>query len=98
MAEKKASDIFISAGSPISIKINGTLAGQPAGDGRRDDQEDLLRDAHASADRDFEKEQELNFAKPMPGLGNFRVNMFWQKGSPSVVIRYITGTSPRSTR
>ena len=25
MAEKKASDIFISAGSPISIKINGTI-------------------------------------------------------------------------
>src|SRR3954470_22219250 len=25
MAEKKASDIFISSGSPISIKINGTI-------------------------------------------------------------------------
>ena len=25
MAEKKASDIFISAGSPISIKIQGTI-------------------------------------------------------------------------
>ena len=30
----------------------------------------------------------------MPGLGNFRVNMFWQKGAVSVVIRFVTGDIP----
>ncbi len=43
----------------------------------------------------FEKDQELNFSKPMPGLGNFRVNMFWQKGTVGCVIRYITADIPK---
>ena len=43
----------------------------------------------------FEKEQELNFSKPMAGLGNFRVNFFWQKGAVSCVIRFITSDIPK---
>jgi len=43
----------------------------------------------------FERDQELNFSKPMQGLGNFRVNMFWQKGSVGCVIRYITADIPK---
>ena len=31
----------------------------------------------------------------MPGLGNFRVNMFWQKGAVSTVIRFITTDIPK---
>jgi twitching motility protein PilU len=43
----------------------------------------------------FERDLELNFSKPMAGLGNFRVNCFWQKGSTSCVIRYITSDIPK---
>jgi twitching motility protein PilU len=43
----------------------------------------------------YENEQELNFSKPMAGLGNFRVNVFWQKGSTACVIRYITSDIPK---
>ncbi len=32
----------------------------------------------------------------MPGLGNFRVNFFWQKGAVSGVIRYITSDIPKT--
>ena len=91
MAEKKASDIFISAGSPICIKITGTI--MPVNPQIMDGETckkiiyEMLTEHQAEV---FSKEQELNFSKPMPGLGNFRVNCFWQKGTAALVIRYIT--------
>ena len=96
MAEKKASDIFISAGSPISIKISGTI--MPVNPQAMDAEMtkkviyEMLKPAQIET---FEKTQELNFSKPMPGLGNFRVNCFWQKGSCSCVIRFITSDIPK---
>jgi twitching motility protein PilU len=96
MAEKKASDIFISAGSPISIKIQGNLV--PVNPQPMDAEQtkkicyEMLTPLQIET---FEKDQELNFSKPMAGLGNFRVNVFWQKGSVSCVIRYITADIPQ---
>src|SRR5215212_4827666 len=96
MAEKKASDIFISAGSPISIKISGTI--MPVNPQPMDAEMtkkvvyEMLTPRQVEL---FEKDQELNFSKPMSGLGNFRVNCFWQKGSVSCVIRYITSNIPK---
>ncbi|QJR09949.1 Twitching mobility protein [Usitatibacter rugosus] len=95
MSEKKASDIFISAGSPLSIKINGTI--MPVNPAPMDGEQckkiayEMLTPRQIET---FEKDRELNFAKPMPGIGNFRVNMFWQKGAVSVVIRFVTGDIP----
>jgi len=95
MSEKKASDIFISAGSPLSIKINGTI--MPVNPAPMDAEQtkkiayEMLSPRQIEA---FEKDREMNFAKPMPGIGNFRVNMFWQKGAVSVVIRFVTGDIP----
>jgi len=96
MAEKKASDIFISAGSPICIKITGTIV--PVNPQPMDAEQckkiiyEMLTPAQIAT---FEKDQELNFSKPMAGLGNFRVNCFWQKGSAALVIRYITSNIPK---
>jgi twitching motility protein PilU len=96
MAEKKASDIFISAGSPISIKIMGTI--MPVNPQPMDAEMtkkviyEMLTPAQIET---FEKTQELNFSKPMVGLGNFRVNCFWQKGAASCVIRFITAEIPK---
>ncbi|HSW84179.1 MAG TPA: PilT/PilU family type 4a pilus ATPase [Usitatibacter sp.] len=96
MAEKKASDIFISAGSPISIKINGTI--MPVNPAPMDAEQtkkiiyEMLTPAQIKT---FEETQELNFSKPIAGLGNFRVNCFWQKGSAGLVVRYVTATIPK---
>jgi twitching motility protein PilU len=96
MAEKKASDLFISAGSPICIKITGTI--MPINPQVMDGENtkkiiyEMLNEAQAAT---LTKEQELNFSKPMPGLGNFRVNCFWQKGTCGLVIRYITSDIPK---
>ena len=96
MAEKKASDIFISAGSPITIKIQGnpTPVNPQAMDAEQTKKicYEMLTPSQIAT---LEKDLELNFSKPMAGLGNFRVNMFWQKGSVACVIRYITSDIPK---
>ncbi|HQZ44612.1 MAG TPA: PilT/PilU family type 4a pilus ATPase [Usitatibacteraceae bacterium] len=96
MAEKKASDIFFSAGSPIMIKIQGVM--MPVNPQVMDAEQtkkviyEMLTPAHIAT---LEKDLELNLSKPMPGLGNFRVNVFWQKGSIACVIRFITSEIPK---
>jgi twitching motility protein PilU len=96
MAEKKASDIFISAGSPISIKITGTI--MPVNPQVMDAEAckkviyEMLTPQQIET---LERDQELNFSKPMAGLGNFRVNVFWQKGACSMVVRYISSDIPK---
>jgi twitching motility protein PilU len=96
MAEKKASDIFISAGSPISIKITGSI--MPVNPQVMDAEAckkviyEMLTPQQIET---FERDQELNFSKPMAGLGNFRVNVFWQKGAASMVVRYISSDIPK---
>jgi twitching motility protein PilU len=96
MAEKKASDIFISAGSPISIKITGSI--MPINPQVMDAEAckkiiyEMLTPHQIET---FERDQELNFSKPMAGLGNYRVNLFWQKGAISMVVRYISSDIPK---
>src|SRR6202165_4382028 len=96
MAEKKASDIFISAGSPISIKIQGSImpVNPQAMDAERP-KKIVYEMLTPTQPEPFEKTQELNFSKPMAGLGNFRVNCFWQKGAVSCVIRFVSADIPQ---
>jgi twitching motility protein PilU len=43
----------------------------------------------------FRRELEIDFSISQQGLGRFRVNVFMQRGSPSMVMRYISATLPR---
>jgi len=43
----------------------------------------------------FRRELEIDFAVSEPGLGRFRVNVFMQRGSPSMVMRYISAEMPK---
>jgi twitching motility protein PilU len=98
MSEKKASDIFVSSGSPISIKIQGTIMPvNPAPIDAEMTKKIVYEMLTPQQIEIFEKELELNFSKPMAGLGNFRVNCFWQKGAISCVIRYVTADIPKMT-
>jgi twitching motility protein PilU len=96
MAEKQASDIFISVGAPINIKINGVVhpvSTQPM------DTETVRRIAYElmSADqaREFENDMEMNISHLDRAVGNFRINIFRQRGSIGLVVRYVRSTIPR---
>ena len=95
MAQKKASDLFVSAGAPIHIKINGnTVPVNPQPMSAEDTKRVCYEILKPHQIERFEKELELNFSMPIEGVGNFRVNMMWQKGSCAAVIRYIETNIP----
>ncbi len=95
MAEKKASDIFISVGAPINMKINGVAMPVNQTTMSADTVQQLLYEVlNERQIREFEDEMELNTAIALAGVGTFRISAFRQKGSPAVVVRYIPSTIP----
>ena len=90
MAEKQASDLFISCGAPINIKINGVVSAistQPM------DVETVRRIAYELMTKDqareFENEMEMNLSYLDRSVGNFRINIFRQRGTISLCVRYV---------
>src|SRR5712675_859220 len=95
MAEKKASDIFVSVGSPINIKINGVAMPVNQAIMTADTVKQLLYDILTERQiKEYEDEMELNTALPVEGVGTFRISAFRQKGTPAVVVRFIPGSIP----
>jgi twitching motility protein PilU len=95
MAEKQASDIFISCGAPINMKVNGVVAPvstQPM------DPETVRRIAYELMTKDqareFENELEMNLSHLDRAVGNFRINIFRQRGTLALVIRYVRSHVP----
>jgi len=95
MAEKKASDLFISVGAAIHIKIEGVAMPVNQTIMSPDTVKQLLYEVlNERQIRDFEEEMELNTAVTLDDVGNFRISAFRQKGSPAVVVRHIPGNIP----
>ena len=95
MVEKDASDLYLSSGAPASAKIDGTL--QPLED-KVLTTEQIKEVAYAVMDSEqiagFEHKPEMNLAISEQGIGRFRVNIFRQRNSISMVIRNIKTDIP----
>jgi twitching motility protein PilU len=95
MAEKQASDLFISCGAPINIKVNGVV--QPVST-QAMDAETVQRIAYELMSkeqaREFENEMEMNLSHLDRAVGNFRINIFRQRGTISLVIRFVRNKVP----
>ncbi len=95
MAEKQASDLFVSSGAPINIKINGNvmpISMPPLGaETVRGIAYELMSPEQA---RVFEAELEMNLSYLEPSAGNFRVNIFRQRGSVALAIRFVRSQIP----
>jgi twitching motility protein PilU len=95
MADKKASDIFMSVGAPINIKINGVAVPVNQAIMTADTVRQLLYEILTERQiKEFEDEMELNTALALEGVGSFRISAFRQKGAPAVVVRYIPSSIP----
>jgi len=96
MVEKKASDLFFTPNAPIKIKIEGQILPVNKQVLAPDTVRQTAFALMSPEQRDhFLQEWELDFAISEPGLGRFRVNVFMQRGSPAMVLRYITADMPR---
>jgi len=96
MIAKKASDLFITAGFPPAMKIDGkmtpvtnqALTAQHA----REIARSIMNDKQAT---EFDATHECNFAISIPNVARFRVNAFIQRGSTGLVFRTITSRIPK---
>ncbi len=95
MLNKKASDLFITAGYPPAMKIDGKmtpvtqqmLSAQHTAELARA----IMNDKQAV---EFEVSKECNFAIHPEGIGRFRVNAFVQQQRVGIVLRTITTRIP----
>jgi twitching motility protein PilU len=95
MAEKKASDVYLSANAPALIKINGECVPINNQVLPPDAPRNLLAEV-VPPDRieELEESGELNMGVPLRGVGRFRVSAMRQRGSYAVVIRFISQDIP----
>ena len=95
MAQKRGSDLFITAGFPPAIKVDGKITPQSNQNLTPQHTAELARaimnDKQAS---EFESTKECNFAISPAGIGRFRVNAFVQQARIGVVLRTIATTIP----
>jgi twitching motility protein PilU len=88
--EKNASDLFLSVGAPINIKIEGVC--MPVNQ-QKLDEETVKRIAYEMMTpqqiHNFEQDMEMNFSFRVPDVGSFRVNVFRQRSCIAIVIRYV---------
>src|SRR2546427_12847413 len=95
MADKKASDIFLSVGAPINIKINGIAVPVNQTIMTSDTVRQLLYEVLTERQaREYEEEMDVNTAVALEGIGAFRISAFRQRGSPAVVVRYLQNILP----
>jgi twitching motility protein PilU len=95
MAERKASDIYLSAHSPVLIRINGNCVPINAQVLPPSAPLALLAEVVPAARiQELESTGELNMAVALEGAGNYRVSAMRQRGSYAVVVRHISADIP----
>ena len=96
MVEKGASDLFITAGVPPSIKLNGKVipvSNTPLSPEAT--REAVLSIMNEDQRKEFVKTKELNFAVSARGVGRFRASAFYQRNLAGIVIRRIETHIPQ---
>ena len=89
--ERRASDLHLKVGNYPHLRVDGDLV--PLSDQPRVTPEDMLNMAFSMMSnrqkQKFKENAELDMAYGVAGLGRFRVNVFFQRGSISAAFRLI---------
>jgi twitching motility protein PilU len=95
VVDKKASDLFITAGFPPAIKIDGEVRPQSERVLTPEQSNTLTRAImNDRQTKEFDATKECNFAIAPPGIGRFRVNAFVQQANTGCVLRLINAKIP----
>ena len=90
LVERGGSDLHISAGAPPMIRISGNLVSTEQEVLNPESTQRLVYSILGSEQiLRFEKDQELDMSFGIAGLGRFRTNVFYQRGSIGAVLRVI---------
>ncbi|GAB3111273.1 PilT/PilU family type 4a pilus ATPase [Aestuariicella hydrocarbonica] len=96
MVEKGASDLFITAGVPPSMKLNGRVVpvtSTPLTPEKA--RETVLSVMNEKQRKEFLDSKELNFAVSARGIGRFRCSAFYQRNLAGMVLRRIETNIPK---
>ena len=95
MVDKKASDLFLTAGFPPAMKLDGKMTPlTPKALTAMQTQEIARAVMNEKQHLDFQQNNECNFSIGIPGLSRFRVNAFIQRGAVGLVFRTIAMKIP----
>ncbi|UOP03985.1 PilT/PilU family type 4a pilus ATPase [Kingella kingae] len=96
MVNNKGSDLFITAGYPPAMKLDGKLTkitDKPlTADHAMQIARSIMDDKQAE---EFLTTNECNFAISLPGVSRFRINAMVQRGAAALVCRVITSDIPK---
>ncbi|HSI27973.1 MAG TPA: PilT/PilU family type 4a pilus ATPase, partial [Methylophilus sp.] len=95
MVTKKASDLFITAGFPPAMKIDGKLTPVSSQTLNPQQTAEIARAVmNEKQAQEFQATRECNFAISMSTVGRFRVNAFIQRSATGLVFRVINTNIP----
>ena len=95
--ETRASDVFIIAGGPVSMKVDGRIKAVSDEKLLPPKTKSLITEIYQLAELSMEKYLETgddDFAFAIPGLSRFRVNAYRQRGSMAAVVRVVSFNIP----
>ena len=94
--EKKASDIHLSPGSPVMLRIDGQLLPQTQTRLKPNEVERILEPMLSDVQKQRLKEDgELDFAFSIPNYSRVRANVFRQRGTYTAALRILTYDVPK---
>jgi twitching motility protein PilU len=95
VVEKRGTDLFINVGAPPMLKIMGSMKpiGQTAltAENVREIVESILEPDQL---KEFEEKRQIDLGHNIENAGRFRLNIYYQKGEPAIVARYIVSNIP----
>lgn len=95
IVEKGASDLFITAGTAPSMKLNGKMTPMTKEPLSPEATRELVLSTMNQDQRnEFAQSKELNFAVSARGVGRFRASAFYQRNLVGIVLRRIETTIP----
>ncbi len=95
MAERNASDLFLSAGTPAYLKIDGATKMMDGDALSAPEIKALVEEMMTSEQRTtFKVNKEANFALEIKDVARFRVNVYYQRGEVAIAVRLIPSTIP----
>jgi twitching motility protein PilU len=96
MVEKGASDLFITAGVPPSMKLHGKVVPVSSTPLAPEKVRELVLSVMNEKQRtEFTDKKELNFAVSARGIGRFRASAFYQRNLAGMVLRRIETNIPK---
>jgi twitching motility protein PilT len=96
VAERQGSDLHLKVGSPPRIRVHGVLSSIEDEEPLRPEETESMARAIMPEERwqAFRERNEADLAYGLSGVGRFRVNVFRQRGSVSLVMRLVGVGSP----